>query len=251
MSEHPLAAHKPALFERLLMRWPSQCAVCRAWSHQHVCADCLLRFARPLLRCWTCAARLPQSLSGRPEPRCGQCLQAPPPLERTIAALDYAFPWDGLVRQYKFHQAIELRAALLERMEQALNAADAEAPDWLLPVPLTPQRQRERGYNQCFELARVLGKRHKIRCDLNLLLRVRDTARQAQLPLRDRSANVKQAFALEPGRAQELRGKRVVLLDDVMTSGATLFEIARVLRSAGAANVQAWVLARTPDPAFK
>ncbi|MGS0755424.1 ComF family protein [Roseateles sp. GG27B] len=80
---------------------------------------------------------------------------------------------------------------------------------------------------------------------------MRDTARQAQLPLRDRSANVKHAFALEPGRAPELRGKRVVLLDDVMTSGATLFEIARVLRSAGAANVQAWVLARTPDPAFK
>jgi ComF family protein len=165
-----------------------------------------------------------------------------------IAALDYAFPWDGLLRQYKFHQAVELRAALLERMEQTLNAADADAPDWLLPVPLTAQRQRERGYNQCFELARVLGKRHKIRCDLNLLLRVRDTARQAQLPLRDRSANVKHAFALEPGRAQELRGKRIVLFDDVMTSGATLFEIARVLRSAGAATVQAWVVARTPDP---
>ena len=250
MSLHPLAAHKPALFERLLIRWPGQCAVCRAWAPQHVCADCLVRFARPVPRCWTCAARLPQSLSGRTEARCGQCLQAVPPLDRTIAALDYTFPWDGLLRHYKFHQAVELRETLLERIEQALAAAEADAPDWLLPVPLTPQRQRERGYNQCFELARVLGKRHKIHCDLHLLLRVRDTARQAQLPLRDRSANVRHAFALEPGRAQELRGKRIVLLDDVMTSGATLFEIARVLRSAGAATVQAWVVARTPDPAL-
>ena len=189
-------------------------------------------------------------MAGRLRAQCGKCLQAPPPLDRAVAALDYAFPWDGLLRQYKFHQAIELRETLLERLDEALVSADADAPDWLLPVPLTPQRQRERGYNQCFELARVLGKRRKICCNLNLLLRVRDTAWQAQLPLRDRNANVKHAFAVEPRRTHELRGKHVVLLDDVMTSGATLFEIARVLRRAGAANVQAWVVARTPDPAL-
>lgn len=229
------------------MRCPGQCSVCRAWSTQHVCVDCLMRYARPAPRCWTCAARLPIERIGHREPKCGNCLRHPPPLSRTIAAIDYAFPWDGLLQHYKFHQAIELRETLLDRLNQALSVAEVEEPDWLLAVPLTVQRQRERGYNQSYELARMMAKRRKLRCDPDLLLRVRDTSQQAQLPLKDRASNVKGAFAIEPGRARELRGCHVVLLDDVMTSGATLFEIARVLRQAGAVDVQAWVIARTPE----
>jgi ComF family protein len=176
-------------------------------------------------------------------------LRDPPPLDRTIAALDYGFPWDGLLQHYKFHQAIELRETLLERLNQALSIAEAAAPDWLLPVPLTQARQRERGYNQSYELARTLARHRKLNCDPDLLLRVRNTGSQAQLPLSERAANVRRAFAVHPTRSAELRGSHVVLLDDVMTSGATLFEIARVLRRAGATNVQAWVVARTPDSA--
>ena len=244
----PLPTHKPALLERVLMRCPGQCAVCRAWSKPHVCADCLMRYARPVPRCWTCAARLPPALTGRREPKCGACLREPPPLDRTIAALDYAFPWDGLLQHYKFHQAIELRETLLGRLNQALSVAEAEFPDWLLAVPLNDQRQRERGYNQSHELARALARRRKLRCDGELLLRVRDTSQQVQLTRKDRAANVRGAFAVEPTRRQELRGCHVVLVDDVMTSGATLFELARTLRKAGAVNVQAWVVARTPEP---
>lgn len=229
------------------MRCPGQCSVCRSWSKQHVCADCLMRYARPAPRCWTCAARLPLERIGHREPKCGKCLREPPPLDRTIAALDYAFPWDGLLTHYKFHQAIELRETLLERMNQALNIAEAGEPDWLLAVPLTVQRQRERGYNQSWELARALARKRHLRCDGETLLRVRDTSQQSLLPLKERAANVKGAFAIEPGKRIELRGSHVALLDDVMTSGATLFEIARVLRQAGVQHVQAWVVARTPD----
>jgi len=238
---------KPAFIERVLMRCPGQCAVCRAWSRQQVCSDCLLHYARAVPRCWTCAARLPAALAGRREAKCASCLREPPPLDRSIAALDYSFPWDGLLQRYKFHQAIELREALLERLDQALTMASANAPDYLLPVPLSPRRLRERGYNQSHELARSLSKRRKLVCDPELLLRVRSTAQQAQLPLKERSRNVKQAFAVEPSRLGELRGCHVAVLDDVMTSGATLFEIARILRQAGAVQVQAWVIARTPE----
>ena len=94
---------------------------------------------------------------------------------------------------------------------------------------------------------RLLARRRQLRCDANLLLRVRDTSQQARLALKDRAGNVKHAFAVEPARISELQGCHVVIVDDVMTSGATLFEIARVLRKAGAADVQAWVVARTPD----
>lgn len=190
------------------MRCPGQCAVCHAWSKRHVCAD---------------------------------CLRQPPPLERTIAALDCAFAWDGLVQHYKFHQAIDLRETPLERLEQALDIAGAEAPDWLLAVPLSQRRQRERGDNRSDQLARGLARRRGLRHDGRLQLRMRDTSQQAQLPLQARVANVKAAFAVEPWRAQ------VTLLDDVMTSGATLFKLARVRRQAGAARVQARAVARIPD----
>ena len=180
--------------------------------------------------------------------QCGSCLRHPPPVDRTIAALDYAFPWDRLLQRFKVNDGIELQAVLLDRLEQALQLEMAEAPDWLLAVPLSEQRQRERGYNQSHQLAKALARRHQLRCDPDLLLRVRSTRQQAQLALHERAANMHQAFAVEPTRQRELRGSHVAIVDDVMTSGATLFELARVLRRAGATKVQAWVIARTPGP---
>jgi ComF family protein len=248
MPQRPLAAPKPALVERVLLRCGGQCAVCRAWSQHQVCESCLLRYAEPTLRCWTCAARLPLELADRRQARCGQCLQHPPPLDRSVSALDYGFPWDGLLQRFKYHQALDLRETLLERLNHALNLAELDAPDWLLPVPLSRERLQERGYNQAHELVKALARRRGLRTDPDLLLRVKHNARQAELNLADRAANVKGVFAVEPTRADELKGSRVAVLDDVMTSGATLFEIARVLRRAGAVEVQAWVVARTPAP---
>jgi len=248
MPERSLSATKPALIEKVLMRCAGQCSVCRAWSDSTVCASCVALYARPQPRCWTCAARLPLELAGRPRPQCGRCLREAPPLDRAVAALDYRFPWDGLLQHFKYHQALELRESLLERLNTALNAAEVDAPDWLLPVPLSARRLRERGYNQSHELAKALARRRGLRCDPGLLLRVRHNERQAGLKLDARAANVRGVFAVEPLRAARLRGCSVALLDDVMTSGATLFELAGVLLQAGVMSVQAWVIARTPEP---
>jgi ComF family protein len=248
MPERSLSATKPALIEKVLLRCAGQCAVCRAWSHQTICESCLGLYARPLPRCWTCAAKLPLERLGKPRPQCGRCLQTAPPLDRTVAALDYRFPWDGLLQHFKYHQALELRESLLERLNTALNAAEVEAPDWLLPVPLSDERLRERGYNQSHELAKALARRRGLRCEPELLLRVRHNSAQASLKLEERAANVRGVFAVEPLRAARLRGASVALLDDVMTSGATLFELAGVLLQAGVMSVQAWVIARTPEP---
>ncbi|MDG0855697.1 ComF family protein [Roseateles puraquae] len=248
MPDRSLPAHKPALVEKVLLRCAGQCAVCRAWSHQTICESCLALYARPQPRCWTCAARLPLELLGRPQPQCGRCLREPPPLDRTIAALDYSFPWDGLLQHFKYHQALELRESLLERLNIALNAADVTEPDWLLPVPISAERLRERGYNQSYELARALARRRGLRCEPELLLRLRHNERQAGLKLDQRAANVRGVFAVEPLRANRLRGTSVALLDDVMTSGSTLYELAGTLLQAGVMSVQAWVVARTPEP---
>ncbi|MFK4708667.1 ComF family protein [Roseateles asaccharophilus] len=213
-----------------------------------MCSSCLGLYARPVPRCWTCAARLPAELMGRPRPQCGRCLVEAPPLDRTVTALDYRFPWDGLLQHFKYHQALELRESLLERLNSALSAAEVATPDWLLPVPLSPARLRERGYNQSHELAKSLARRRGLRCEPELLLRVRHNERQAGLKLEARAANVRGVFAIDPLRAARLRGSSVALLDDVMTSGSTLYEIARVLLQAGVMSVQAWVVARTPEP---
>jgi ComF family protein len=128
-------------------------------------------------------------------------------------------------------------------MLSAPGAEDAlDAANWVLPIPLSAQRLAERGYNQSWLLARQLSPHN---ADAHLLLRTRDTPFQRTLPRTERLANLVDAFAVEPLRAAQLRGKKVVLIDDVMTSGASLHTAARVLRQAGADKVSALVLART------
>jgi ComF family protein len=148
-----------------------------------------------------------------------------------------------LIARYKFQQQAGWAAPLATLMMSAPWAEDMlDAADWVLPIPLSPQRLAERGYNQSWLLARQLSP-HK--ADKHLLLRTRNTPSQRTLPQAERLANLVGAFAVEPLRATELHGKKVVLVDDVMTSGASLHTAARVLRAAGASQVSALVLART------
>jgi ComF family protein len=112
----------------------------------------------------------------------------------------------------------------------------------ILPVPLSTTRLQHRGYNQALEICKHLSRE---KTDATLLLRIKDTLTQSSLSQSERMKNVKAAFAVEPLRAQELQGKRVLLVDDVMTSGATLFAAAVALRQAGAAHITALAFART------
>lgn len=232
------------LLARAMTTLPSQCGVCRAWPAQPVCEACVARFAQPLARCPTCALHVPGI--ARADPRsCGECLKSPPPLDACFAAVSYAYPWSGLIANYKFNGnpgASAFFATLMRStpwIEPALDHGDL-----LLPMPLSRQRLQGRGFNQALELARHLAPR---KTDPALLLRIRDTPSQRPLTRVERQRNVAGAFALEPARAQHVRGRRVVLVDDVMTSGASVFAAARVLREAGAAHVAALVLARTDD----
>ena len=233
-------------FTRLLLaasaaaRLPSLCAVCRSWGAQRVCGDCVRRFAVPVQRCRRCALQAPAGTA-----TCGACLTDPPPFVRTLAAVDYGHPWDGLITQFKFHDALDLATALVERM---FAARDEHAPTLLMPIPLSATRLRERGYNQAWELTRRLGGALNCPTDATLLLRVKDTPHQLAFPPEQRAGNVRAAFAVEPRRAAELRGRSVALVDDVMTTGATAAEAARMLLQAGAAQVQIWSVARTPRP---
>jgi ComF family protein len=227
-----------ALLERLTVALPSQCAVCHAWPAQPICEACVARFAQPRPRCRSCALPVPAGVE-----RCGACIKAPPPLDLCLAAVPYEYPWSGLVAQYKFgaHPGWSAALALLMRSTPWAEPA-LEAAELVLPMPLSPQRLRQRGYNQALELARRLAP-GKTRPDL--LLRLRDTPAQSALPREARLRNVRGAFGLAPGREKDLDGQRVLLVDDVMTSGASLFAAAQTLRAAGASHITGLVLART------
>ena len=225
-------------------RFASLCAVCRGWGAQRVCGDCVARFARVVPRCRSCALEVPAGVSV-----CGDCLRHPPPWEQALAAVDYVHPWDGLLTRFKFHAALDLAPALTQRLfdAQGLDSA-SHHPGLLLPMPLNPVRLRERGHNQAWELARRLGTLLNCPADAHLLLRPRDTSHQTTLAPSARAANVQGAFAVEPRRLAEVRGRELTLVDDVMTTGASAAEATRVLLQAGAARVQVWVVARTPRP---
>lgn len=238
------------LFTRLLravsapVSGPSLCAVCQGWGTQRVCARCVARFAVEIPRCRRCALSLPSGARV-----CGACLTEPPPFDAAVAAVDYAPPWDRLIAQFKFHDALDLAPALAARLAAAVRNADAPLPDVLLPVPLSRERLRERGHNQAWELARRLGRTLDRPAEAQWLLRWQDTPHQTALAPTERAANVRGAFAVEPLRRAAVRGRHIAVIDDVMTTGATFAEIARTLRQAGAAGVQVWAVARTPRAA--
>jgi len=223
----------------LAARLPGQCEVCRRWGASRLCRDCVQRFAAPRPRCRGCALPLPAGVE-----RCGECLREPPPFEHTACVADYGFPWDGLVAGLKFHGAVELGAPLARELARA--AREMPAPHWVLPVPLAPRRLTERGYNQAWELARRVARELGFEARADVLHRPADTAHQADLPRAARMKNLRAAFVVDARRRDALRGRRVALVDDVFTTGATAREAAATLRAAGAAAVDVWVVARTP-----
>jgi len=154
-----------------------------------------------------------------------------------VAALSYVFPADVLVQALKFRSEL----ALAPLLGSLLAERATERVDVVIPVPLFPRRLKERGFNQALEIARHLGGR----LDPRLCERVVDTAAQFGLPMEERERNVRGAFRC----AGFLAGARVAVVDDVMTTGSTLNEIALTLKRAGAARVVNWVVARTPPPA--
>jgi len=177
-------------------------------------------------------------------PVCGACLLHPAPLDACWCAVDYTYPWSDLIAQFKFQGAVDL-ARPLAQLLRAANGVDAalDQADALIPLPLAPARLRSRGYNQALELARALDAN---KMDTTLLLRTQDGPPQHGLPRHERLHAVAHVFAVEPLQTQRVRNRHLVLVDDVMTTGASLYAAARALRQAGAARVTALVLARTP-----
>jgi ComF family protein len=209
------------------------CYLCRGAARGILCESCDADLPRlGPAHCPRCALASPGGAV------CGRCLTQPPAYDATSAALAYAFPADVLVQALKFRGELALAPVLGDLLARCIP----QAADCIIPVPLSGERLRSRGYNQSLEIARRVSALTGVRLAPELCERRRDTATQMDLPLEERAKNVRGAFHC-PGI---IGSATIAVLDDVMTTGATLDEIAAALKRAGATRVVNWVVARTP-----
>jgi ComF family protein len=209
------------------------CLLCAATSYRDIlcraCAADLPRLQRPL--CPRCA--LPTA-NGE---ICGRCLARPPNYDTTLAAYRYDFPLDKLVQSFKYGHRLVLGAYF---GRQLATLSMPIAADMIIPLPLHPERLRQRGFNQALELARPVSKAWQVPIDATSCSRSRNTPAQADLPWGERVKNMRGAFNC----SADFSGKRIILVDDVMTTGSSLDECARTLKLHGAAEVSLLVVAR-------
>ncbi|RJG04956.1 ComF family protein [Noviherbaspirillum cavernae] len=227
----------------LSMLIPGSCALCGEAGSDSLCAGCHAQFfSKRAHRCRQCASRLPTATADSAAV-CGECLKNPPAFDATIVAADYAPPIDQLVLALKFGNRLAL-APLFARMLHN-TAMDAALPTRLTAVPLGSQRLAERGFNQALEIARPLSRALGVKLDAKLVSRLRDTRAQALLHPDERHRNVRRAFIVPDHAIDRVRGQHVGVIDDVITTGETLNEIAATLKRFGATRVTNFVFART------
>ena len=213
---------------------PQDCLLCQAASGgQLLCQACARELPSTASACPRCAS------AGSSNAECGACIADPPHYDASCAAFVYAYPVDALIQALKYGGQLALAELLAHALQRRIGRADGV--DLIVPLPLHPARLAERGFNQAAEIAKVLSRLYGIVMDVQLARRVRNTAPQTELPWRERATNMRQAFAC----GRDLAGLRIAVVDDVMTTGATLDEFARTLKRSGAARVENWVVART------
>ena len=226
---------------------PNRCALCGNLSHGTICVFCDESYWNDgALRCRICAVPLPFTRrEGHASYCCANCIADKPPFDATFALADYRPPLDALAVGLKFRAQLMLArefARRLARLAQDAWQDPSECPDVIAPVPLADRRLIERGYNQAWQIGKPLARALNVRSDATLLRRVIDTAPQSRLDLDARRINVGRAFEL----GRKVEGLHVGIVDDVMTTGATLEALARTLKAAGARRVTNFIALRTP-----
>ena len=229
-----------AEFEQILPAQP--CVLCGGTSRDGLwCNAC--DAALPYLdipHCPVCALPTPAGEV------CGHCLAQPPAFGRTTAVFGYGFPLDKLIHGMKYGKQLALANTFAKKLLQRIDKSNL--PDYVIAMPLHPAKLRERGFNQSLLLAATVARELKLKLLPNACRRVRDTPPQSALPWKERKKNVRNAFCCD----KDLTGKRVVLVDDVLTTGASLNALAEAVLKKGGIEISAWVVARTlPHPKSK
>lgn len=238
-SRHLLAAVRAVPVPR-----GSQCHICRRWQSQAICSTCLTTWQCATRRCQRCAITLPAT---HHDDVCTSCEDVSPEFDRAIAAVDYDGPWPELLTRLKFTGATALARPLATMLAERIHERRAQA-DLVVPVPLSRQRMAERGYNQSWLLAKHIERQLAVAARFDVLTRRQHTQRLMSLTAEERALQIRDVFEVTASGQALIDGRHVAIVDDVMTTGATLDACARTLLEAGARSVSAWVVARTPQP---
>ena len=220
-----------ALKHRIFKQKCLLCASPQANSHG-LCSPCLSELPR---HASTSCPQCGLSSSGQ---LCGSCISSPPDFDATHAVFLYQYPIDKMMQRYKYGNMLNTSYTFGQLLAEK---SAFEAIDLIIPMPMHPQRLKERGFNQALEIAKVLTKNRPEKLDYKSVARQTLTPPQASLALKERVKNIKGAFKVN----SDLAGKRIAIVDDVMTTGASLNELAKTLKKAGASHVECWVIART------
>jgi ComF family protein len=222
-----------SLFGHIMPAQP--CVLCGSMSHYGLwCEEC--DKAMPYLNAPHCPICSLPTAQGE---TCGHCLKKPPVFIRTVAVFGYQFPLNELIQAMKYHQMIALSHIFAEKLARRIDTNDL--PYCIVPMPLHPAKLKRRGFNQAQLIASQLARHLRIPVLSQACQRLRDTPSQTSLPWNERSKNVRGAFSCDP----DLSGKHIALLDDVMTTGASMNELAAAVKKQGAREISAWVVART------
>jgi ComF family protein len=227
------------IFEKTLNYFmPPSCILCgeKGFEHRDLCQACYAELPKNTQSCFQCANSLTADNSNG---LCLDCLENPPAFDETLAPFLHQSSIRYLILQLKFHRHFPSARLLGSLMANYLQKT-AQFPDFIIPVPLHKNRYQERGFNQSIELARVLSKQLNVPLDIKSCVRKRDTAHQIGLNATQRGENIKNAF----GVSEKFNAKHVALVDDVMTTGSTVHELALALKMAGCERVQIWVCAK-------
>lgn len=221
--------------------FPRHCLICGdSYQLQALCPDCLQELKANHYACICCAEPLDETQQNH---LCGKCLKQQPYFDRVISPYLYQPPLDRLVTRFKFHADLSAGRVLARLLAEHIRQQVQQLPDCLVPVPLHYFRLRQRGFNQSQEISRVLGKQLQIPVKFTLCARQRKTSSQSGLNEKQRRKNIRGAFKVT-GR---LPYKHVAIIDDVMTTGNTVNEIAKLLRKAGAETIQVWSVCRAAN----
>ena len=220
------------IFTRTLLK--QNCLLCASPGANQIglCGACLADLPRhPATSCPQCGLASDGNV-------CGSCISSPPDFDVTTAVFLYSFPVDTMMQRYKYGSMLNISQTFGQLLSEKAALVNV---DLIIPMPMHPARLKERGFNQALEIAKVLAKNHADKLDYKTAIRQKLTPPQASLPLKERVKNIKGAFKVNG----DLSGKRIALVDDVMTTGASLNELAKTLKKTGAAHVECWVIART------
>lgn len=215
---------------------PAQpCVLCGAMSHHGLwCAACEADL--PYLDTGHCPVCALPSAQGEV---CGQCLKKPPPFSQTTAVFGYHYPINKLIQMMKYGEQLPLAHAFALQLARKIDLA--ERPDYVIAMPLHPTRLRERGFNQSLLIAQTVAHQHRLKLLPHACQRIRATEPQTSLPKDQRAKNMRGAFQC----SVDLTGKHIALVDDVLTTGASLSALATAVQACGAAKIENWVVART------